>query len=343
MPPEPTPEVNPGWYAFQLDHKAPDDVEKRLRCAECNEWVGLRIYTRPGWNLDEWPRAATLDAIRRHRETCPEGYFLFGVDEDSYNRVTGADDATCPDASAEPSVEKERHGVETVDLSTFPVDPAVRFAVPQSLARAYKAMPICERRGKLVVAMADPHNHYAIDDFRTITGIEIEPVFASGADIEEALRRGDDCSREPDLQIDHVTGDGATVDDNGGANEGTEPWADDPGWLDARVDFPVVGSDDGFVLIAPDGSGIDLGVQGLTKAVDVFPQEWRAVDVRVERRGLRRIAVVEVVDKTGQSRRTEYTRWQVAEAMMPSQIWLEEHEFRIFERSANRLRAARTA
>jgi type IV pilus assembly protein PilB len=39
------------------------------------------------------------------------------------------------------------------------------------------------------VAMADPANLFAIDDMRTITGLEIQPVVATAADIEAAIRR----------------------------------------------------------------------------------------------------------------------------------------------------------
>jgi type IV pilus assembly protein PilB len=42
---------------------------------------------------------------------------------------------------------------------------------------------------KLIVAMADPANLFALDDIRTITGMEIKPVVATAGDIDAAIRK----------------------------------------------------------------------------------------------------------------------------------------------------------
>lgn len=105
---------------------------------------------------------------------------------------------------------------------------------------------------------------------------------------------------------------------------------------------PVIRPDEGFVLRAPDGSfAIDLGVQTLTQAIDILPRDWRLLDVRVQRKGLRRMAVVEVVADDGRHRSVAYKRWQVAEAMMPGNPWLEQHGFAVLRRSKALLQAQR--
>jgi type IV pilus assembly protein PilB len=60
----------------------------------------------------------------------------------------------------------EQLGLEFVDLGTYPVDPAAARLVNESLARRYLALPIGWWEGRLIVAMADPSNVFALDDIR---------------------------------------------------------------------------------------------------------------------------------------------------------------------------------
>lgn len=80
-------------------------------------------------------------------------------------------------------------GFEFVDLSEYQVEPWAPLLLDEQTARRYRALPIGERDGKLLVAMSDPANVYALDDIRIITGRDVVPVVATAADIEQALRR----------------------------------------------------------------------------------------------------------------------------------------------------------
>jgi type IV pilus assembly protein PilB len=80
-------------------------------------------------------------------------------------------------------------GLEFVDLANTAVDPASASLLPESVARRYRAFPIGERDGKLLVAMSDPANVYALDDIRIITGREVQPMVATAADIDQAIRK----------------------------------------------------------------------------------------------------------------------------------------------------------
>ena len=80
-------------------------------------------------------------------------------------------------------------GLEFVDLTDFQIEPWAPALLPENVCRRYRAMPIGERDGKLLVAMSDPANVYALDDIRIITNREVHPVVATAADIEQALRR----------------------------------------------------------------------------------------------------------------------------------------------------------
>jgi type IV pilus assembly protein PilB len=83
----------------------------------------------------------------------------------------------------------EQVGLEFVDLSDHPIDPTTTVLLPEALARRYRALPIGERDGKLLVAMSDPANVYALDDIRTITGRDVQPVVATANDVERAIQK----------------------------------------------------------------------------------------------------------------------------------------------------------
>ena len=80
-------------------------------------------------------------------------------------------------------------GLEFIDLSEYPVDPSATVLVPESVSRRYRALPVGIEDGKLIVAMSDPANVYALDDIRTITGREVVPVVATAGDVDQAIRR----------------------------------------------------------------------------------------------------------------------------------------------------------
>ena len=87
-------------------------------------------------------------------------------------------------------------GLEFVDLGDYPVDPSATALIPEAVARRYRALPIGERDGRLLVAMSDPANVYALDDIRTITGREVEPIVATAADVTAAIRKYADVGGE---------------------------------------------------------------------------------------------------------------------------------------------------
>src|SRR3989304_4578250 len=78
-------------------------------------------------------------------------------------------------------------GLEFVDLTEYRIDAAAAALLPEALSRRYRAMPIGEEDGKLLVAMSDPANVYALDDIRTITARDVSPVVATANDVEQAI------------------------------------------------------------------------------------------------------------------------------------------------------------
>ena len=81
-------------------------------------------------------------------------------------------------------------GLEFIDLSEHTVDPSVAGLIPESLARRYQSLPVrWDEQGRLVVAMADPSNVFAVDDIRAITGSEVFTVVATAGQLQDAIDR----------------------------------------------------------------------------------------------------------------------------------------------------------
>src|SRR5438034_8819942 len=109
----------------------------------------------------------------------------------------------------------EQVGLEFVDLNAFPIDATATVLLPEALSRRYRAIPIGERDGRLLVAMSDPANVYALDDIRTITGREVQPVVATANDVEQAIQKfsGMDSQVEAMASIAAEAADGETTAD----------------------------------------------------------------------------------------------------------------------------------
>ncbi len=95
----------------------------------------------------------------------------------------------------------EQIGMRFVDLSDYPVDGSAVSRVPDSVCRRHTALPIGYDEGKLVVAMADPANVFALDDMRSMAGMEIRPVVATKPDVLAAINR----YHRGDAELDDLT------------------------------------------------------------------------------------------------------------------------------------------
>jgi type IV pilus assembly protein PilB len=80
-------------------------------------------------------------------------------------------------------------GVPFVDLVDTPPDPQLASMLTPELARRYRAVPVAKENGRLLVAMADPLDIFAIDEIRQHTKHEIEAAIATEEDIQNALKR----------------------------------------------------------------------------------------------------------------------------------------------------------
>jgi type IV pilus assembly protein PilB len=92
-------------------------------------------------------------------------------------------------------------GLPFVDLTEFQIDPSATSLVPDAVARRHNALPIGYDEGRLIVAMADPANVFALDDIRSLTGMECKPVVATKADVVNAINR----MNRMDADMDELT------------------------------------------------------------------------------------------------------------------------------------------
>lgn len=80
-------------------------------------------------------------------------------------------------------------GMQFVDLDEYPVDRAAVAMVPGALCRRYSVLPIAIQSGMLILATADPGNVMAVDDVRSVSGMQVTAVISPYDNIVRAIDR----------------------------------------------------------------------------------------------------------------------------------------------------------
>jgi type IV pilus assembly protein PilB len=83
----------------------------------------------------------------------------------------------------------EQWGCRFVDVESYEINPDVVKLLSQEIARRYKAIPIDRVNGRIVLAMKEPNDIYAIDHIRVILGSDVEPTMALEEDILTTINR----------------------------------------------------------------------------------------------------------------------------------------------------------
>lgn len=94
-------------------------------------------------------------------------------------------------------------GIPHINLFQYSIDPEVIQLVPKELAKQYTLMPIRINDNKLLVAMADPMDYFAMEELRMATGLQIVPAIATKDSLYRTI------TKHYDLQesIEEVMGD----------------------------------------------------------------------------------------------------------------------------------------
>ena len=80
-------------------------------------------------------------------------------------------------------------GIPHININQYPIDQEVVQLVPKELAKRHYIMPIRKDKNKLLVAMADPMDYFAIEELRMATGYHIEPAIATKDELYRAITK----------------------------------------------------------------------------------------------------------------------------------------------------------
>ena len=83
----------------------------------------------------------------------------------------------------------ERLNLDFAELTENAVDPGAAQLVPEKVLHKHDALPVRVEDGRLVVAMSDPTDIYALEDLRMITGHRITPVVVTGDNLNRIRTR----------------------------------------------------------------------------------------------------------------------------------------------------------
>lgn len=80
-------------------------------------------------------------------------------------------------------------GIPHVKLFKEKIDQSLLNIISEDVARANQILPLRKQGDKLIVAMSDPLDYYAVDDLRLSTGFLIEPVIAKKQELKLTINR----------------------------------------------------------------------------------------------------------------------------------------------------------
>ncbi len=92
------------------------------------------------------------------------------------------------DLAAEPAQPPDRRRrSRKVSLDNYEIDPEAMRDVPKAVAEQHLVLPIQVSEDRMLVAMADPGNVFAIDDIRARTGKRVEPIEVDEVELRNAI------------------------------------------------------------------------------------------------------------------------------------------------------------
>jgi len=80
-------------------------------------------------------------------------------------------------------------GIPPISLGRFKIDPELLKLVTSDIANKYQMIPVSRVGNMLTVAMADPLNIFAIDDLKSLTGLDIGIIISSQKEVQDAIEQ----------------------------------------------------------------------------------------------------------------------------------------------------------
>ena len=169
-------------------------------------------------------------------------------------------------------------GILHHSLSNIIIDQSTVQLIPETLSRRHQAVPLSKSGQILTVAMVDPLNVFALDDLRSATGMDIEPVVSTEAEVLGA--------------IDHCYGMSGSVDEllKGMTDTLSGPQNYGPQGIRKGLDRQGAESDrkaEGFASqegggLAPQGAAEEAPIIKLVNTLISKAVQKRASDIHVE-------------------------------------------------------------
>ena len=83
----------------------------------------------------------------------------------------------------------EQLSIPVIDLSNHTIEPDLLDIIPLKVVHRYRLFPVARENGNLRVATANAFDLYAFDELRMLTGMKVEPVLATEADIQRVIKQ----------------------------------------------------------------------------------------------------------------------------------------------------------
>jgi len=107
----------------------------------------------------------------------------------------------------------QQAGLTFLSLENYRINASAIAIISEELARKYGVLPIDFDDHKLVVAMTDSNNIFALDDLRIATGYEIKPVIVTKSDLESTINHYFKMNAAVDSGIDLDSVDDSSLSD----------------------------------------------------------------------------------------------------------------------------------
>ena len=121
----------------------------------------------------------------------------------------------------------KRLRLEYVEITEQDVDRSAATLVDRRVLRKHGALPLRVEDGKLVVAMSDPTNFYALEDLSMLSGHPIRPVVAMEDEIRRVFDRALSIGEEVTGLLEDAAEDSSSLQDAGEVELGVDAGADE--------------------------------------------------------------------------------------------------------------------
>ncbi len=91
-----------------------------------------------------------------------------------------------------------------ISISQFAIDQDLIQLLPKGLAKRALLMPLSREKNKLLIAMADPMDYFAIEEVRMATGCQIETCIATKDDLRRAISKYYDLQETMDAALNDL-------------------------------------------------------------------------------------------------------------------------------------------